>query len=186
MVLSYPACTVLGISGHLCTILYELIFPWILTFAIVFGLLIKSGIFKTQDTKTGRGVSGIISLAIAFFLVAFTPWGSSIGQFFVAASGTTMLFLTAILGIMLVITLISPKTVSEEFMKSWKAPVTIIVIIFVAWLIIGGAFGGGISWYYTGMMQDLVALVIILIMSCVILWFVTSSGEKDKDQKQQQ
>ena len=186
MVLSYPACTVLGISGQLCTMLYELIFPWILTFAIIFGLLIKSGIFKTEDNnKTGRGVSGIISLALAFFLVAFTPWGSSIGQFFVAASGTTMLFLTAVLGIMLVITLISPKTVTEEFMKSWKAPVTIIVILFAAWLIIGGAFGGGINWFYTGMMQDLVALVIILIMIGAVMWFVTS-GTKEEQQKQQQ
>jgi len=186
MVVSYPACTVLGISGQLCTMLYELIFPWVLTFAIIFGLLIKSGIFKTEDTKTSRGVPGIISLALAFFLVQFTPWGSSIGQFFVAASGTTMLFLTAVLGIMLVITLISPKTVSEEFMKGWKAPVTIIVILIAAWLIIGGAFGGGINWYYTGMMQDLVALVIILIMIGAVMWFVTSGTKEEEKQKQQQ
>ncbi len=181
MVVSYAACTVLGLSGQLCTMLYEVIFPWVLTFAIIFGLLIKTGLFKGQsDDKTARGVSGIISLVIGFFLVAFTPWGSSIGQFFVMASGTTMMFLMVILGIMLVIGLFSPKLL--EAGTGWKGPATLIGIVFVAWLLLGGAFGGGTSWFYYGMWNDIVALVIILIVIGLMMWFVTSGGGEGKDE----
>jgi hypothetical protein len=152
--------------------LYELIFPWVLTFAIVFGLLIKTKLFGTD--QTGRGVSGIISLALGFFLVAFTPWGSSVGQFFISASGITVMFLIAILGIALVVELAAPKYMEE--LEGGKKTLALIIIIFAAWVILGG-LTGGVGWYSGFAGQDLVALIIILAVIGVMMWFVTSSAQ---------
>lgn len=173
--MAYAACTILGLSGPLCTMLYEMIFPWVFTFAIIFGLLIKSGIFG--DDKTARGVSGIIAVVLGFFLTAFTPWGSTVGMFFINASGITVMFLTAILGILLVLTLINPQLFKGGITTKMFIPA--LIVIFIAWLLLGG-LTGGIGWYGSFAGQDLVALLIILAVIGAMMWFVTSSESGDK------
>ncbi len=174
MVVGYIACTTLGISGQLCTLLYELIFPWVLTFAIIFGLLMKTGLFGESSEPTARGASGLIALALGFFLVSFTPWGSSVGQFFISASGMTMMFLVAVLGIVLVIELAAPGYLNE--LKEGKKVLPLIIIIFAAWAILGGLTGGA-GWYSGFAGQDLVALIIILAVIGLMMWFVIGTGQ---------
>ncbi len=178
MVVSYTACTVLGISGQLCTLLYEVIFPWVLTFAIIFGLLMKSKLFGESSETTARGASGLIALALGFFLVSFTPWGSSVGQFFISASGMTMMFLVAVLGIALVIELAVPGYVSS--IKEGKKGLLLVIIIFAAWAILGG-LTGGVGWYSGFAGQDLVALIIILAVIGVMMWFVMGAGKEQAE-----
>ncbi len=180
MAVSYVACNVLGSGGQLCTLLYELIFPWVLTFAIIFGLLIKTKLFGESNDSTARGVSGIIAFALGFFLVQFTGWGSSVGQFFISASGMTMMFLVAILGIVLVVELAAPDYLKN--LTGGTKALSLIIIIFAAWVILGG-LTGGVGWYSGFAGQDLVALIIILAVIGLMMWFVTSTGGKEKGEK---
>jgi len=170
-----PICTSLGISGQLCSMLYMVIFPWVITFAIIFGLIIKSGIFGTD--KSARGVSGLVALSIGFFVTAFVPgYGGLIGNFFINMSGNMMMFLFVILGIMLVIGLAAPKVLPSEF-EGWKGLLILIAVVLLAWFLLGGWLGGrvGISAFFG---TDFFALVIILAVIAGMWWF-TCNGKCD-------
>ncbi|MAH42992.1 hypothetical protein CL614_04705 [archaeon] len=47
---------------------YDFLLPWLFTFAIVYGLLIKADLFGKVNTK----VSGILAIVIAFFVSAYS------------------------------------------------------------------------------------------------------------------
>jgi len=50
---------------------FEFLLPWLFTFAIVYGLLMKANLFDKVNAK----VSGVLALVIAFFITPFAgPW----------------------------------------------------------------------------------------------------------------
>src|SRR3989338_4229737 len=52
---------------------YEFLLPWLFTFAVVYALLVKSGIFGSQGL--GNKISGIVAIVIAFFVtLSAGPW----------------------------------------------------------------------------------------------------------------
>lgn len=170
MVVSAPICSMLGINAGACGILYEIIFPWIVTFAIIFGLSLKLNIFGDSKDKTARGVSGLVALSIGFFLVAFTPLGRTVGGFFIWFSGNIVIFLFVLLGILLAVGLTNPKMMPEKFDNKWAGVAAGLVIILFAWIILGGNPSRfGIS------MGGLFALALIL---AVIggMWYIVDKG----------
>jgi hypothetical protein len=169
-----PICTSLGLSGQLCDMLYFVIFPWVLTFAVIFGLLIKSAIFGDDKSKTSRGVSGLVALSIGFFVTAFTAAGRLIGTFFINMSGNLMMFLFAILGILLVIGLTNKEVLPEKFTGIWGF-VILIAVVLLAWFLLGGYLGGGLS-FYALFSRDAFAIIIILAVIAGMWWF-TCNGE---------
>lgn len=175
MVYSAPMCTYLGLSSGLCNMLFEVIFPWILSFAIIYGLLELSKPFGT----TGGRINGIVALVLGFFVTAFNPWRGSIGAFFTVASGTIMMFLVAILGLILVASL-----AGWNFFKEWrdhsggKGFIVLIVLIFIAWLLLSGWLGGGLS-VYSMFKQDTMALIVLVAVIAAMWWFV-GAGSKEQ------
>lgn len=51
---------------------FNVILPFILVYAIVFGVLLKTGIFGDAKTDTTRNISNVIALATAFFVISAT------------------------------------------------------------------------------------------------------------------
>ena len=160
----------------ICRMLYEVIFPWIFCFAIIFGLLIRSKIFGTDtNDQTNRGVSAIIGLVAGFLIVM--GFGPSMGIFLASVSASTVMFLAVVMGIILVITMINPGFVygGGEGKVTWKSAGIIGLIIVVAWLIISGS-GSGLGWYsWYSIQQDLLALAIVIIVIGLMMWFVMGS-----------
>jgi len=173
MVYSFPLITDPNV------LLYQVVFPWIFCFAIIYGLLLRSKIFGEATDKTARGVSGIIGLVAGYLIVM--GFGPSIGAFLANISASTVMFLTVIMGIVLVITLINPDFLTGKELKK-VSPTSIgilVVIIVAAWLILSGV-GSGIGWYNLYFFQqDLLALIIVLIVIGIMMWFVTSGGSAD-------
>lgn len=159
--------------------LYNIIFPWVISFAIIFGLLMKTAIFG--DGKDARGVSGLIALAIGFFVSAYSPWGSTIGGFFIASSGTLMMFLMVILGLLLIIGLINPDYL-KEYLSGPKGLIYLVALVLIAWALLGGWLGGGIS-FYALIKQDIFALAIILAVVGAMWWFVMQGDDGDGKKK---
>ncbi len=167
-----------------CRILYEFAFPWIFSFAIIFGLLLRSKIFGTSDDKTARGVSGIIGL-VAGFLIVMT-YGPTIGAFLAGITGTTVMYLTVIMGLILIITIVKPDWIigtgkdlgegkgKDTGFSGWHAWALIIGLVILAWIIING-YVGGMNWFYFGFTQDLIALIIIFIVIGAMMWFITNT-----------
>jgi hypothetical protein len=185
MITTAPICTSLMLSGSLCNMLYTIIFPWVITFAIIFGLLIKTKIFGEESNKTARGVSGLIALAVGFFVTAATPVGTTMGNFFINTSGTLMLFLFVILGILLVIGLTNSSFMPSTLASGWKGFLALLIVVLLAWFLLGGWLGGGIG-FYALFTRDAMALLIILAVIAAMWYFVGSSEGKPKEEKKKE
>ncbi|MEA2003854.1 MAG: hypothetical protein U9O53_02745 [archaeon] len=71
---------------------YDILLPWALFFAIVYGLLMKVGPFEGN-----RSIAAIISMAVAFFAVAYTPFGMSFGIYLAEMFGKSGTILAGLL-----------------------------------------------------------------------------------------
>ncbi len=176
-------------SPSVCRILYEFAFPWIFCFAIFFGLLLRAKIFGVDDdgkaTKTARGVAGIIGLVAGFLIVM--SFGPAMGTFISGITATTVMYLTVIMGLILIITIVKPDWIigtgkgepgkEDTGFKGGHAWALIIGLVILAWMIING-YVGGINWFYFGLTQDLIALIIIFIVIGAIMWFINSTEKK--------
>ncbi|OYT42767.1 MAG: hypothetical protein B6U88_02825 [Candidatus Aenigmarchaeota archaeon ex4484_56] len=162
------ACAFIA-DQSVCSLLYEVVFPWIFCFAVIFGLLLRSEIFGKENNKTARGVSAIIGLVAGYLIVM--GFGSTIGAFLAGITAGTVMFATVIIGIVLLITIINPEILSEYEEGGWKSWVVIGGIILIAWLVLSGATIG-LSYQLT---QDLIALIIILGVIGAVAWFVSKT-----------
>ncbi|OYT43358.1 MAG: hypothetical protein B6U88_01230 [Candidatus Aenigmarchaeota archaeon ex4484_56] len=163
------ACAFIA-DQSVCSLLYEVVFPWIFCFAVIFGLLLKSKIFGKEDNKTARGVSAIIGLVAGYLIVI--GFGSTIGAFLAGVTAGTVMFATVIIGIVLLITIINPGILSKY--KGKEAWVVIGGIILIAWFVLSGATIG----FGYQLTQDLIALIIILGVIGAVAWFVNATGSK--------
>ncbi|MCK4729867.1 MAG: hypothetical protein KAT28_00970 [Candidatus Aenigmarchaeota archaeon] len=160
-------------SPSVCRILYEFAFPWIFCFAIFFGLLLRAKIFGPSEDKTARGVSGIIGLVAGFLIVM--AYGSTMGAFLAGITAGTVMYLTVIMGLILVITIVKPEWIEKfEGKSAWAL---IIGLVVITWMIINGVVGG-MNWFYFGLTQDLIALIIIFIVIGAMMWFINNTETK--------
>ena len=60
--------------------MFDYIFPFLLYFAIVYGLLERAAIFGKNDSKKGERVNFIVSFSIAFLILAYVPGATSVGE----------------------------------------------------------------------------------------------------------
>ena len=73
---------------------FNFFLPYLFTFAVIYGLLVKTKVLG-EDPK----ISGVVSLAIAFFTIGFG--GPILGQFFINLAGIGALVLSGILIVIL-------------------------------------------------------------------------------------
>ncbi len=151
---------------------YSFALPFLLVFALVYGLLGKAKLFGDDSKK----INSIIALCIAFFVVNYTPFATTLQDFFTNLFGSMSLVISgmlvfvlflAVLGIeanvfnsndkikylvigaLLLITYgIFTGSVGESFSISNTTITTLFVlgfIIFVVWFITEGSGSGGSS-----------------------------------------
>src|SRR3989338_5913017 len=87
---------------------YTFFLPWLFTFAIVYGLIVKAKIF---GDKTDR-IAAVLALVIAFFTTALA--GPAMASFFITLSASASMVLAGILVIILFIAMVSPKFMQTE------------------------------------------------------------------------
>ncbi len=179
-----PICSYLGISGNLCGMLYEVIFPWILSFAVIYGLLLLVKPFDKDDKdKKGKKISGIVALTLGFFVAAFTPFGATMGAFFTQSAGTMAMFLIVMLGILLVMALANNSALGDvRNKKGPRAWIFLILLVVFAWFLIGGWLGGGVS-FYSRFGSDTMALALIVLVVAAMWYFVMGKNEGASPQK---
>ncbi len=169
-----PICSYLGISGNLCGMLYEVIFPWILSFAVIYGLL---NIVKPFGDGDGDKINGIVALTLGFFVAAFTPFGATMGAFFTQSAGTMAMFLIVMLGILLVMALANNSALGDvRNKKGPRAWIFLILLVVFAWFLIGGWLGGGVS-FYSRFGSDTMALALIVLVVAAMWYFVMGKSD---------
>ncbi len=75
---------------------YDFVLPWLLAFAIVFGILQTVKIFKKGD-DSNTSVDAVVSLVVAFYLTIFTPYSGFLSSFFGKLFGSSIIMLSSVL-----------------------------------------------------------------------------------------
>jgi Na+/serine symporter len=145
---------------------YGFLLPWIFTFAIVYGLLVKANIFG--------GVNRQISIALAFVIAFFVTavGGPQLASFFTNFFGGAATYLAGILVIILFLNMISGKDPSAH-LNQMKYVVVLIVLGVL--LFIGSSTSFGYA-YFSSYAASIVFWLVIIVAA---VWFVTK--EKDAD-----
>lgn len=162
--------------------------PFVLVFAIFYGLLTKSKVFG--DDKLARRLNAIISLIAALYVIGFTPIGPQLISFadYLAVLFTDAAVVIVTLLVFLMILFMLIPTTKQEGLKGWWN-ILIIVAAVIALALFFNAGGGAIFGIFGGIGgglgisgQDIAILVLVLITVFVIYWL--TKGEKEPGGKQ--
>ena len=153
---------------------YDFLLPWLITSAVIWGLLQKSKLFGESAVT----INSVLSLAISFFV-----WG------FLASSGINLsgplshfFTMTSILIICLSLGLVGAslfypdfgKTLTDTFKGSgWIAAILIVIVILFILSGLVGVITKNLPRF--GVAGDVTALIVGLIIFVVILILVSSS-----------
>ena len=156
----------LGIFGTLVQNLnalgfYGFVLPWLLIFAVVYGLLI--GVKAFGDNKK---VSGVVALVFAFFITAYT----GIGSFFVNLFGFASIFLAIALVVILFIAF-----AGFELKANIETFIIVAIIALIIFFVLGGGIISGIA-----LTDESIAVLFIIIFMALVVLFLTKGEEKVK------
>ncbi len=162
----------LGIFGTLVQNLNEMgfygfILPWLVVFAIFYGILQKSKVLGGD-----KRIDGVVSLAIAFFITAYT----GIGTYFVTLFGSASMIISAILIAVLFLAMAGFKFQEGEKEKEkvvTEVAVAAIVIAAILFFAFGGSAISGIS-----LSSEAWAGIFMVIVILFALWFISGSKQQ--------
>lgn len=156
--------------------------PFVLVFAIFYGLLTKSKVFG--DDKLSKRLNAIIALIAALYVVGFTPVGVQLISFAdyigVLFTDAAVVIVTLLVFLLILFMLIPTKT--KDLSGWWNILIVIAALIALALFFnagggaifgIFGSFSGGLG--ISG--QDIAVIVLVLITVFVIYWL--TKGEKE-------
>lgn len=155
---------------------FQFYLPFVLTFAIFYGLLEKVKIFGDKS----RNINLVIALVAALYVIGFTPVGITFAQFlsnFFGQVGIILVSLIALGMIFFVLIPLSGKEVKDLFNPKYLIPIAALLAIgaylssgglslFPGISLPSGSFGLGLSD------QDIVILIIIA-MTILVIWWLT-------------
>lgn len=156
--------------------------PFLIIFALMYGLLSRIGIFGPSGRMT-NGLNAIIAFSIALFVIGFTPAGVTVSEFFGKFfSQATMTIVTVIVGVVVLVlvgTTLGPGEWTKEgaylrpgfIFGKWAALVIALVVLGV-FINSGGlqALGVGPSIIPGLSGQDMMILAFIIITVFLIYW----------------
>jgi hypothetical protein len=147
---------------------FSYLLPFLLIFAMVFGILTKTNLFKDN-----RVVNGIIALAVALMSLQF----DFVPIFFAQIFPRMGVALAIILGIMIVVGLFAPK----------KSPAVNWILLGIGVITIGAVIiqsAGAVGWqsgqWWSDNWQTVVGAIFVLIIFVAI---IGAGQSKDKDKK---
>jgi len=176
---------------------FEFYLPFIILFALFYGLLNKIKLFgdpfegKSGEVRMARSINLIFSLAAAFFLMAYTPVGITLTEFFATMFTQTTIVITTLVstGIIVYLLMAVIGKRPEDIVGETGGVIKLVAII--GGLIAIGIFisSGGLS-IFPGLgegtlpsslgisTQDAMVLGLILLTAIAMYWIVHEPKEK--------
>lgn len=161
--------------------IFEFFLPFILMFAIFYGLLAKTKVFG--DGKPARTINLVISLAAAAYIMIFNPAGVTISSFLASFFGETMIVVLALLAFLMVfylmMNILKPEATWDW--TKWGWAILLIVVVLIAGIFIssgGTSIFPGISTPFNinfGMDPGTLAVIIVVILTGLVIYFLASS-----------
>jgi len=164
---------------------FEIYLPFLLTFALFYGLLRKIGIFKTKnDDSTNNKISAVVAFVAAMYITIFSPAAIPISQFFATfftqSSIAIVVLMVSIMLLAMVFSMsfLQPKQYNLEEL-GWLKYLHWLVI--AALLVVVGMFvsSGGVKLFANFLppgakiSSEDVALGVLIIFTIVILASIT-------------
>lgn len=162
---------------------FQFYLPFILTFAIFYGILEKIKIFGDKS----RNINVIISLALAFYIISFTPVGITLAQFLSQFFTDISLMIFTIIGLgMILVVLMAISGRKFEDIGSLKFFIPIGLLIAV--LLVLGIFisSGGLALFPginigsggLGLSDQDIVILIIVGLTILLIWWLTKPEEE--------
>ena len=143
---------------------YGFLLPWIFTFAIVYGLLVKVNLFGKNDR---------ISLALAFVIAFFVTGvaGPQLASFFINLFGGAAMYLAGILVLILFMSILG-----FDLTKTFSHKIYLIAIILIAIALFLGSTGAlGVS---VVLGPDIAMLAFWVIIIIVAVYMITTEKKE--------
>ena len=153
-------------SGAQAASFYGFLLPWLFTFAIVYGLLMKANLFGTGAHN--KQVNMALAFVIAFFVTGVG--GPQLANFFVNFFGGSAIFLAGILVFILFISLLGIKD-EKKHHTGTLGFIFIVIVAAVLWLSSTGSFSG-----YVAIDSGTASLVFWLIIILIAGYLITREG----------
>ena len=175
--------------------IFDFYLPFVLSFAIFYGLLERSKIFgdSSKDKKV-RNINVVIAFSASLMIVVFTPLSALI-HFLSNMFTQTFIAMVSLLSFILIFYMLVPpsKEGEENFFKKYTKHIAVIVAVIVMAIFISssgfGIFPGlsemviGAPWTPDFALSTETQLIIALvIITIVVIWFLTK-GEKEEKKK---
>jgi len=163
--------------------LTDVLLPFLLYFVLIYAILQKSKILGEDKKRFNTVIALVISLLVVVphVLRVYPPYADVVAITNQALPQVSLI-VVAILMLMILIGLLGAEaTWMGSSLSGWIAIVAFIVII----AIFGGAAGWWQNWYWFDRFfgSDTIAIVVMLLVFAVIIWFVTrgeGKGEKSE------
>ncbi len=161
---------------------YDFVLPWLLAFAVSFGILQTVKVFKKGD-NSNTSVDAIIAIVIAFYLTLFTPFPGFLSSFFSRLFGSSIIVLSGILVLLMFVGIFGLK--SDTFTQDPKVKFGILIVALIAGGLLffnaqAGVFSFGDIRVAGG---ELLTLLIFFGIIGTVIYFVTKP-EKAQTQGQ--
>jgi hypothetical protein len=154
--------------------------PFLLLFAILFALLVKTKIFGEAQR-----INALLALIISLYIVAFSPVSGSIGLWFAQMFAALGVTLVSIIVFFLVVGLLVAPWWTEKVVGSknwWKVLIPLGIVI--GFLIVAGnvfsGVGPGGAITIPGLSSADILFIALVIITLIIIWYLVGSGAKAK------
>lgn len=173
--------------------IFEFYLPFVIMFAVLYGLLSKSKIFgDAEKDRKVRSINLIISLAASAFVMAYTPVGITLTTFFANLFTNALIAIVTMLVFLMITALVLGAAGREMKLESGAKFVVLFIIILVIGVFISS---GGLAFFpglTLGPVSDVptpiiefpnlklttqdIAIIALVILTGIVIWYVTKGG----------
>lgn len=177
--------------------IFQFYLPFILSFAVVYGILAKANIFGKG--KTGKNINILLSGVLSLLIIGYTPVGITLAEYFGSLFTGTILVVVTILGTMMILyilgALIGVEVPAEKLPKKWGVLLLLIAIVLAIGVFVssgGRAFFPGLVFPGVtipeipipaipsiGLTMTHISFIVVFLGTAVIVWWMTQE-EKSK------
>ncbi|MFH1229578.1 MAG: hypothetical protein V1678_04100 [Candidatus Aenigmatarchaeota archaeon] len=152
---------------------FQLVLLWLLTLAVVYGILSHMELPKSITTR------GVISIVSAF-MVLIAAAGSAAAEFISSIVTSSILVAFGLIMTMIFIEIVGAKSGGEHiFAKHPKFFASALIIIFIMIFIGAGGLGLlNISFPIFALTDPLIAIVFFLLIMVATIWILVKEGDK--------
>jgi len=175
---------------------FQFYLPFMLSFAIIYGILRKIHIFGEETT--GKNVDLILSCLLSFFIIGYTPVGITLAEFFGSMFTGTILVIVTMLGSIMILYVLGQVVGINLPLKAGSAKKWILLLSLIVVVLGVGVFfssGGGVLFPgislpgFTfpsipipalpaiGITMSDVAFLLMVMGTGLIVWWISKEGK---------